>query len=193
MTCRHFQRLLRSSVQMSVEGAPSTLLRLVLSNSCSKKCFGTSPAKFKLELSNLYDVFYHRSYIVSIKNITRLSCTPGLVQLLYRCLEFFSHKRSSYHRSTRANTPDSAPFRRFLLFSPWWAPAHLRLKKQKSLENPSLSGAGSFAGAEMRPDKERPAENTCRIVKGLDAVWAHFCPSKPCLPLSSDGKILGNC
>ena len=39
----------------------------------------------------------------------------------------------------------------------------------------------------MRPDKERPAENTCRIVKGLDAVWAHFCPSKPCLPLSIDG------
>ena len=45
----------------------------------------------------------------------------------------------------------------------------------------------SFAGAEMCPDKKRPAENTCRIVKGLDAVWAHFCPSKPCLPLSSDG------
>ena len=64
----------------------------------------------------------------------------------------------------------------------------LHLKKQKSLENPSLSGAGSFAGAEMRPDKERPAENTYCIVKGLDAVWAHFCPSKPCLPLSSDGK-----
>ena len=47
----------------------------------------------------------------------------------------------------------------------------------------------SFAGAEMCPDKKRPAENTCRIVKGLDAVWAHFCPPKPCLPLSSDGKI----
>ena len=94
-----------------------------------------------------------------------------------------------YHRSTRANTPDSASFRRFLLFSPWWAPAHLRLKKQKSLENLSLSGAGSFAGAEMRPDKERPAENTYRIVKGLDAVWAHFCPSKPCLPLSFDGMM----
>ena len=46
----------------------------------------------------------------------------------------------------------------------------------------------SFAGAEMCPDKKRPAENTCRIVKGLDAVWAHFCPSKPCLLLSSDGK-----
>ena len=45
----------------------------------------------------------------------------------------------------------------------------------------------SFAGAEMCPDKKRPAENTCRIVKGLDAVWAHFCPSKPCLPLSIDG------
>ena len=94
-----------------------------------------------------------------------------------------------YHRLIRENTPDSASFRRFFLFSPWWAPAHLRLKKQKSLENPFLSGAGSFAGAEMRPDKERPAENTCRIVKGLDAVWAHFCPSKPCLPLSSDGML----
>ena len=41
----------------------------------------------------------------------------------------------------------------------------------------------------MRPDKERPAENTCRIVKGLDAVWAHFCPSKPCLPLLIDGIV----
>ena len=50
----------------------------------------------------------------------------------------------------------------------------------------------SFAGAEMRPDKKRPAENTCRIVKGLDAVWAHFCPSKPCLPLSIDGSVKGN-
>ena len=39
----------------------------------------------------------------------------------------------------------------------------------------------------MCPDKKRPAENTCRIVKGLDAVWAHFCPPKPCLPLSIDG------
>ena len=51
----------------------------------------------------------------------------------------------------------------------------------------------SFAGAEMCPDKKRPAENTCRIVKGLDAVWAHFCPSKPCLPLSIDGNILYEC
>ena len=50
----------------------------------------------------------------------------------------------------------------------------------------------SFAGAEMCPDKKRPAENTCRIVKGLDAVWAHFCPSKPCLPLSIDGSVKGN-
>ena len=43
----------------------------------------------------------------------------------------------------------------------------------------------------MCPDKKRPAENTCRIVKGLDAVWAHFCPSKPCLPLSIDGNPAG--
>ena len=41
----------------------------------------------------------------------------------------------------------------------------------------------------MGPDKKRPTENTCRIVKGLDAVWAHFCPPKPCLPLSIDGTI----
>ena len=41
----------------------------------------------------------------------------------------------------------------------------------------------------MRTDKERPEENTCRIVKGLDAVWAYFCPSKPCLSLSTDGNI----
>ena len=40
----------------------------------------------------------------------------------------------------------------------------------------------------MCPDKKRPAGNTCRIAKGLDAVWVHFCPSKPCLPLSTDGK-----
>ena len=44
----------------------------------------------------------------------------------------------------------------------------------------------------MCPDKKRPAENTCRIVKGLDAVWAHFCLSKPCLPLSIDGSVKGN-
>lgn len=42
----------------------------------------------------------------------------------------------------------------------------------------------------MGPDKKRPAENTCRIVKGLDAVWAHFCPPKPCLPLSIDGNLI---
>ena len=29
-------------------------------------------------------------------------------------------------------------------------------------------------------------QRSCRIVKGLDAVWAHFCLSKPCLePVSS--------
>ena len=95
--------------------------------------------------------------------------------------------RQLYHRLTRANTPDSVSFRRFLPFSPWLAPASPRLKNQKSLENTSLAGASSFVGAEMCPDKKRPAGNTCRIAKGLDAVWAHFCPSKPCLPLSIDG------
>ena len=63
---------------------------------------------------------------------------------------------------TRASTPDSVSFRRFLPFSPWRAPAslqrnvarqhrreyansaRLRLKNQKSLENPSLAGALQF-------------------------------------------------
>lgn len=97
-----------------------------------------------------------------------------------------------YHRLTRANTPASAPLRRFLPFSPWRASARLRIKSQKSLGNPSLAGAKQFCRAEMCPDKERPAGNTCRISKGLDAVWAYFCPSKPCLPLSTDGIILHN-
>ena len=52
--------------------------------------------------------------------------------------------RVSYHRLTRVNTPDSVSFRRFLSFSPWRAPARLRLKKQKSLENTSLAGAKQF-------------------------------------------------
>ena len=46
----------------------------------------------------------------------------------------------------------------------------------------------SFAGAEMQPDTERPAEHTFRMVKRIDAVWADFCPAKPCLPLFVDGK-----
>ena len=97
--------------------------------------------------------------------------------------------QNCYHRLTRANTPASAPLRRFLSFSPWRAPARLRLKSQKSLGNPSQASAKQFCRAEMCPDKERPAGNTCRISKGLDAVWAYFCPSKPCLPLSTDGIV----
>ena len=72
-----------------------------------------------------------------------------------------------YHRLTRANTPGSVSFRRFLPFSPWRAPARLRLKSQKSLENPLLAGAGQFCRSEMRPDKERPAENTDVLSRSL--------------------------
>ena len=112
-----------------------------------------------------------------------VSLWQNLVLPVKNVLYFF------YHRLTRANTPASATLRRFLPFSPWRAPARLRLKSQKSLGNPSLAGAKQFCRAEMCPGKERPAGNTCRISKGLDAVWAHFCPSKPCLPLSTDGII----
>ena len=97
-----------------------------------------------------------------------------------------------YHRLTRANTPASVSFRRFLSFSPWRAPARLRLKSQKSLGNPSLAGAKQFYCAEMCPGKEGPAGNTCRISKGRDAAWAHFCPAKPCLPLLTDGNAVRN-
>ena len=38
----------------------------------------------------------------------------------------------------------------------------------------------------MWPDDEKAAENTCCIVKGFEEVWAHFCPPKPYLPLSTD-------
>ena len=124
-----------------------------------------------------------------------------------------------YHRSTRANTPDSVSFRRFLLFSSWLAPASLqrnvarqhrreyadsaslRLKKQKSLENTSLPGAGSFAGAEMCPGKERPAENTAVLSRDLtrygriSARQNRVCPCQSMvvspLYLISRGKATG--
>ena len=63
---------------------------------------------------------------------------------LSKNLPGYKYRREGYHRLARANTPDSVSFRRFLLFSPWLAPASLRLKNQKSLENPSLAGAKQF-------------------------------------------------
>ncbi len=42
----------------------------------------------------------------------------------------------------------------------------------------------------MCPDKESYAGNTSCIAKGLYAVWAYFCPSKPYLHLSIDGSII---
>ena len=41
----------------------------------------------------------------------------------------------------------------------------------------------------MWPDDEKAAENTRRIVKDFEEVWAHFCPPKPCLPLLTDTKV----
>ena len=43
----------------------------------------------------------------------------------------------------------------------------------------------------MWPDDEKAAENTCCIVKGFEEVWTHFCPSKLCLPLSTDTNKVG--
>ena len=94
---------------------------------------------------------------------------------------------SHYHRLTRANTPASVSFRRFLPFSPWRASARLRLKSQKSLANSSLAGALQFCRSRNVPRQGKTCREYCRILKGLDAVWGHFCQSKPWLPLSIDG------
>ena len=91
---------------------------------------------------------------------------------------------------TRANTPASVSFRRFLPFSPWRASARLRLKSQKSLVNSSLAGALQFCRSRNVTRQGKTRREYCRILKGLDAVWGHFCPSKPCLPLLIDGTIV---
>jgi len=101
---------------------------------------------------------------------------------------WYNIPRHRYHQLTRANTPVTAPFRRFFPFSPWLAPASLRLKNQKSLEKPSLTGAKQFGRSRNVSRQEKARREYRRIAKGLDAVWAHFGPSKPRLPLSTDGK-----
>ena len=42
----------------------------------------------------------------------------------------------------------------------------------------------------MRSGNEKPAGNTLCIDKGFEAAWAFFCPSKPCVLLSTDGTYL---
>ena len=76
---------------------------------------------------------------------------------LSKNLPGYKYRREGYHRLARANTPDSVSFRRFLLFSPWLAPASLRLKNQKSLENTSLAGAEQFCRSRnaFRQEKTR--------------------------------------
>ena len=57
-------------------------------------------------------------------------------------------------------SPDTGYFRLFSLFSFWRASARLRLKKKKSLENFSVSGAGSFYGADFCHSDKEAAVNT---------------------------------
>lgn len=74
----------------------------------------------------------------------------------------------------------------FRCFSPWWALTHLHLKKHSKTHRWQV--LCSFVGAEIRSAKENPLDHTCRMVKGIDAVWANFCPSKPRLPSFIGGK-----
>ena len=59
---------------------------------------------------------------------------------------------------------------------------------QKTLENPSLAGALQFCRSRNSFSQGKPLDHTCRMVEGLDAVWANFCPSKPRLPSFIGGK-----
>ena len=59
---------------------------------------------------------------------------------------------------------------------------------QKTLENPSLAGALQFCRSRNSFSQGKPLDHTCRMVKGLDAVWAYFCPSKPRSPSFIGGK-----
>ena len=54
----------------------------------------------------------------------------------------------------------------------------------------SIAGrCGQFCRSRNVSRQGKARREYCRIVKGLDAVWAHFCPSKPCLPSSIDGIV----
>ena len=59
---------------------------------------------------------------------------------------------------------------------------------QNTLENPSLAGALQFCRSRNSFSQGKPLDHTCRMVEGLDAVWANFCPSKPRLPSFIGGK-----
>ena len=80
-------------------------------------------------------------------------------------------------------------FRCFLPFSPWRAPSSKpyvsKTKKHSKIHRWQV--LCSFAGATNVLGQKSPVTNTCRIVKEIDAIWAHLGPSKPCLPLSIDG------
>ena len=66
---------------------------------------------------------------------------------------------------------------------------HICVSKAKNHSKiQSCQVRSSFAGAEMRSSNEKPAGNTLCIGKGFEAAWAFFCPSKPCVSLSIDGK-----
>ena len=90
-----------------------------------------------------------------------------------------------YHRLTRANTPASVSFRRFLSFSPWRAPARLRLKNQKSLENTSLAGAEQKC-VQTRKGPQRILAVLSRGLTQYGRISArqnHICPCQAMVPL----------
>ena len=97
-----------------------------------------------------------------------------------------------YHRLTRGNTPDSMSFRCFLPFLPWWVQAKPASQKPK-IARKSIAGRcfAVLPEQQMRPDKKSQLRILAILSRGLDAMWAHLGPSKPCLLLSIDGIIAG--
>ena len=77
----------------------------------------------------------------------------------------------------------------FCPFSAWRAPARPRFKEQKSLENTSLAGAAQFCRSRNGSRQGKTRRAYACMAKGFDEAWAHFCPSKPCLPLSIDVNL----
>ena len=134
---------------------------------------------------------YHLKRLGAVSFIFGMKYPVISLSIFDRLLEpvfFFAHfLLSIYHQLTRANTPAGMFLRHFLPFSSWRVPARLRLKSQKSLENPSPIGAEQFCRSRNVFRRQKAHRECWRISKGFAEARARFCPSKPYLPLSIDG------
>ena len=78
----------------------------------------------------------------------------------------------------------------FVLFALTGASPPAPQKKQKSLENSSLAGARQFCRSSKCGQTRKDPKRILAVLSRGIAVWAYFCPSKPCLSLSTDGTVV---